>query len=383
MAIKLVSERLRFNNGKVAKNGLAIAALTNTQSLPNGRLHEREKAFLLRRAKGGYGIVTTCASHVQANGKGWEGQWGCFTEAHAKDFKGVAAACQAEGALFLVQTFHGGMRAVEELIDGPVRSCVDYEFKTRSGDRKVKGLSKAEIEELISDWVSACVHLDAAGCDGIELHGAHGYILSQFQCPELNTRGDQWGGSLENRCRLTRELVRRIRAATRPEFLVGVRLSPVPLVKGDGTKEPGWQMGVQEHIQLSKWLCEDGVDFIHISLFRPCATYVAKEHKKQADPKPLVQIFREACTKDVVVMACGDVKSGEDVRRLSDLGIDAAVTGRTAIGTPDFPRELQKNADFEVVAGYPWTDKHLASVDVSPPFVDYLKFSGLVQKSKL
>lgn len=375
MALSLASQAVRFKNGAVAKNGLAIAALTNAQSHPDGRLHKREKDFLVRRAQGGYGIITTCASHVQANGKGWEGEWGCFTDDHAEDFREVAEACQAEGSLFIVQAFHAGMRAGEKLIEGPVRSCVDYEFESRGVVRNVKGLSEDEIEELIIDWVAACVRLDLAGCDGIELHGAHGYILSQFQCPELNTREDRWGGCLENRSRLTRELTRRIRAATRPKFLVGVRLSPEALAGA-----PGWQMGVDEHLQLAQWLCNDGADFISLSLFQPCATYVTPAHAELPESKPLMQVFREACAKDVVVMACGGVKSGDDLRRLAEMNIDVAVTGKTAIGTPDFPRQLEKNPDFEVTVEQPWSSEHLASVDVSPPMVDYLTKMGLVQK---
>lgn len=186
---------ISFRNGKIAKNGLAVAALTNGQSNPDGTLHDRELTWLLRRAKGGWGIVNSAAVHVQANGKGWEGEWACFNDVHMEGYRQAAQAIQAEGSLFIVQLFHGGMRADDKLIDGPSRSSVDTFYEHRAGRRPVQGLSENEVEDLIEAFVTAAKRLEVAGVDGVEIHGAHGYVLTQFQCPTLNTRTDQWGAA--------------------------------------------------------------------------------------------------------------------------------------------------------------------------------------------
>jgi 2,4-dienoyl-CoA reductase-like NADH-dependent reductase (Old Yellow Enzyme family) len=161
----------------------------------------------------------------------------------------MSDAVHETGALMIVQVFHAGMRADDTLIPGPARSCVDTVYKHRGGTRSVIALTEEEIEQLIQDFVLAAKRVEQAGCDGIEIHGAHGYILTQFLCPELNTRTDQWGGpSLENRARLTRRVIQGIRDAVDNEkFIIGIRLSPEP-----GYETAGWMMDPDENIQVAK-----------------------------------------------------------------------------------------------------------------------------------
>lgn len=187
------------------------------------------------------------------------------------------------------------------------------------------------------------------------------------------------GGSFENRVRLTREVIRRIRAACSPSFIVGVRLSPEP----NFSDKAGWNVNPDETVELARNLCDDGSDFISVSLFKHAPTHVASTHKTRADAKPLVQVFREACPKDVIVMACGRISSAADVQALSALDVDVAVMGTAAISTPDFPMLLRNNPNYEVLTKPPFTKEFLASVDVSPPFVDMLVHMGMVQTSKL
>ena len=129
-----------------------------------------------------------------------------------------------------------------------------------------------------------------------------------------------------------------------------------------------------ENIQVAKWLAEDGADFISVSLFGHSPSHITAKHKetKGEDAKPLVQVFREELPKEVVVMCCGGIKSAADVKTLMGMGVDIAVTGQTAIGTPDFPKLCQQDPTFEVKDVPPWTPEFLASVDVSPPFVGFL-----------
>jgi 2,4-dienoyl-CoA reductase-like NADH-dependent reductase (Old Yellow Enzyme family) len=369
---------VRFKNGKKAKNAFAVAALTNGASHADGTLSDAELKWLTRRAKGGFGIIHSCATHVQKNGQGWAGEWGIFDDKHTAGWRKAANALHEHGTLFFPQIFHAGMRAEQSLIDGTAVSCVDTEYTSRKGSHAVRALNETEIEQLIEDFVAAAKRAEEAGADGVEIHGAHGYILTQFLCPTLNTRKDKWGGSLENRARLTREVTRRIRAAVSSDFVVGVRLSPEP-----GFEKAGWNMDPDENVKLAAWLCEDGVDFISVSLFAPSAAkHVTKKHAERGETKPLVQLFREACPKDVVVMACGGVNQASDVEDLKKLGIDVAVMGKTAISTPDFPRLVQENPDYEVTVFPPYTREHLASVDTSDAFISMIQAMGMLAKDE-
>lgn len=98
--------------------------------------------------------------------------------------------------------------------------------------------------------------------------------------------------------------------------------------------------------------------------------------------KPLVQLFREACPKDVVVMACGGVDQASDVENLRKLGINMAVMGKTAISTPDFPRLVQANPDYKVTVFPPYTRQHLASVDTSDAFISMIQSMGMLAKDE-
>jgi 2,4-dienoyl-CoA reductase-like NADH-dependent reductase (Old Yellow Enzyme family) len=191
------------------------------------------------------------------------------------------------------------MRADDKIIEGLVRSSIDYEYKHRNDIRLAKALTESEVEQLIEDFVAAARRLEAAGVDGIEVHAAHGFLFTQFLRPDLNNRMDKWGGSFQNRARPTREVTRRIRAVVSPNFIVGVRLSPEP-----GFEKSGWNMDADETLQLAQWLCEDGVDYIAVS---DAPTHATPRHAECGQSKPLMQIFREACPKDVIVMACGGI----------------------------------------------------------------------------
>lgn len=233
-----MDQPVRFRNGKVTKNPIAMASLTNCQSNPDGTLSDEELRWLLRRAKGGYSIINTCCVHVQPNGKGWEGELGCFSDIQIPGYQRLVREIKNvdPATLVIVQLFHAGMRADDTLFEGPARTCVDTEYHHRGKVRKCKGLSENEIEDLIDDFVRACRRCQEAGSDGVELHGAHGYILTQFLCPDLNQRTDQWGGKpLENRARPLRSVMKRAREACGDDFIIGVRLSPEP-----GFEKAGW-----------------------------------------------------------------------------------------------------------------------------------------------
>ncbi|MGZ4462377.1 MAG: oxidoreductase, partial [Gaiellaceae bacterium] len=105
--MKQLLEPVRFRNGAVARNRVALAAMTNRQSRADGSLSEAELAWLLRRADGGFGIVTTCAAHVARDGQGWPGELGIFDEALLPGLRRLAEALRATGALGFVQLYHG------------------------------------------------------------------------------------------------------------------------------------------------------------------------------------------------------------------------------------------------------------------------------------
>ena len=187
---------LPLAHGPAMKNRFMLAPLTNLQSHPDGRLSDDEFHWLTYRATGGFGLVMTCAAHVQRIGQGFPGQLGVFSDDHLPGLSRLAATIRAEGALSAVQLHHAGIRSPADLIgETPVGPSADAETGARA-------LTEGEVEALIEDFIAAAVRAERAGFDGVELHGAHGYILCAFISPETNRRTDRFGGSLENRARI-------------------------------------------------------------------------------------------------------------------------------------------------------------------------------------
>ena len=213
-------EPLAFSRGPAMKNRFMLAPLTNLQSHADGMLSEEEFHWLTLRASGGFGLVMTCASHVQAVGQGFPGQLGIYSDRHVEGLTRLAAAIRAHESLALVQLHHAGLRSPADLVGGPPVSASDDE---KTGAR---GLSTVEVEQLTADFVRAAVRAERAGFDGVQVHGAHGYVIGQFLSPASNRRSDRYGGSLENRCRLLFDILAGTREKCRPDFIGGARLSP-------------------------------------------------------------------------------------------------------------------------------------------------------------
>jgi 2,4-dienoyl-CoA reductase-like NADH-dependent reductase (Old Yellow Enzyme family) len=173
------------------KNRFMLAPLTNQQSHSDGRLSEDEFRWLSMRAAGGFALTTTAASHVQAVGQGFPGQLGVFEDEHLEGLTRLATAIKARGSISSVQLHHAGNRAPKELVGVPV--CPSDDPKTGA-----RGLTLTEVEQLSDSFVDAAKRAELAGFDGVEVHGAHGYILAQFLSSDINQRQDRYGGTLEN-----------------------------------------------------------------------------------------------------------------------------------------------------------------------------------------
>jgi 2,4-dienoyl-CoA reductase-like NADH-dependent reductase (Old Yellow Enzyme family) len=144
---------LAMRRGPAWKNRFMLAPLTNTQSHADGRLSDDEFEWLTYRAEGGFGLVMTCAAHVQRIGQGFPGQLGVFSDDHLPGLTRLAAAIKAKGAVSSVQLHHAGLRSPADLIgEAPVGPSQDAETGARA-------LSLGEVEALIEDFVAAAVPL--------------------------------------------------------------------------------------------------------------------------------------------------------------------------------------------------------------------------------
>ncbi len=344
--------------GQQVRNRMVVAAMTNKQSMPDGTLHQRELDFLEARAKGGFGIVTTCAAFVSPDGRGWEGELGVHDDAMLPGLERLAGALRAHGALSLVQLFHGGVRAPSKLTGQQPWSASEHGEAGKKGFEVPRAATQQDIERTIEAFAAAAERADKAGFDGVELHGAHGYLLSQFLGSVSNTRDDEWGGDIKARMRFVTEIFDAAKARTREGFLVGIRLSPE--IRGIG-------VDLDESLQVAGWLAERGADFIHASLW----DYRAPSRKYPQDAASLTARFRQAIALPCPLIVTGGVWSRQEALEVMEQGADLVGMGRAAIGNPAWPQEAVA-ADFEP-AKPPYSAEQLSQRALSDIFIDYMR----------
>ncbi len=315
--VKELLSPIRFRNGITAKNRVALAPMTNSQSHDDGTLGEDELRWLEMRADGGFGIVPTCAAHVTQDGQGWKGELGVWSDAHVPGLARVAASMKARGAVPMVQIFHGGLRADAKLTGERPWSASETEGGPRAA-------TDDDLTRVIAAFGDAARRAHEAGMAGVEIHGAHGYLLTQFLSATENRRTDGWGGSLENRARLLREVTRAVRAKVPASFAVGVRISPEDWGNAKG-------LDLDETLQVARWLVDDGIDFLHLSLWT-----AANRTKKRPDAHPLT-LFRAVVPDELTLVVAGKIWTRAEAESLLALGADVVALGRAAIANPDWP----------------------------------------------
>lgn len=242
--MSLITDSIQINKS-VAKSRILMPALVcfNWADEEGFETVDRAKHYG-DRARGGTGIVVVEATAISKEGRLASKELGLWQDEHIEQFERIADACQAEGTLTLVQLVHAGMQGVGD----KVYSSSAVEKK----DKVCEAMTIEHIEQVKEDFVSAAVRAYKAGLDGVEIHGAHGYLLSQFTSKEVNQREDRYGGDMEGRLRLPVEIVEAVREATSEDFIISYRF---------GVNDPTFE----EDIIFAKKLEALGVDLLDVS----------------------------------------------------------------------------------------------------------------------
>lgn len=349
--MKDLFQPLTFNCGTILKNRFMLAPLTNTQSHTDGKLSDDEYRWLIMRAQGGFGLTMTCAAHVQAIGQGFPGQLGIFSDDHLEGLSKLASGIKSENSLAVVQLHHAGMRSPEDLI-GQAPVCPSDHTDTNS-----VGLSSEGVKELIEDFICGAERAEKAGFDGVEIHGAHGYILAQFLSGSINQRQDEFGGCIENRMRPITEIIDGIRARCRPDFLLGLRLSP-----------ERFDVHLPDIVEVAKNVLSAGkIDFLDMSLWDSF-----KEPEDQAfKGRTLLSYFTELKRGNVALGIAGKLRNPKEVNQAMAADIDFVMLGRAAILHHDFPRQMKIDPNFTPIKN-PVSADHLRKEGLGEAFITYM-----------
>lgn len=340
---------LRLRRGPVLPNRLALAPMTNTQSHPDGTLSDIELAWLSARARGGFGLTMTAAAYVNRAGLAWAGQLGASCDAHLPGLERFATLVREAGSVSSVQLHHGGARA-DAAASGEQRVA-----PWSDPDDGVRALSTAEVGRVVEDFADAAARVERAGIDGVEVHGAHGYLLAQFLDVGHNTRSDAYGGDAEGRSRALFEVLDAIRASTGEGFQVGLRLSPE-------------RFGVQldEMVDLAaRVLARGDLDYVDLSLWD-----VTKHPAGAEDGPLLIEHFLDLPRHGTALGVAGKINGAADARAVLARGADLAFVGKAAIADQAFARHAVADPGY-VAPAFPVSKAHLRTQALGEPFVDY------------
>ena len=357
----LNSSNLTFLSGKQMPNRFMLAPLTNLQSHDDGTLSEDEYIWLTMRAKGGFGLTMTCAAFAEKTGKGFDGQLGAAGDGHFDGMKRLADGIKEHGSLAYTQIVHGGMRTLEKFTgERPV--C-----PSDNGETGARAMTLDEIKATEEAFINAAILSEKAGFDGMEIHGAHGYLLCQFLSAEINRREDDYGGSLENRTRIIDNIIAGIKQACDSSFSLALRLSPA-------------RFGVQidEIVAYYERLCAARtLDFIDMSLWDVFQVVDEGAYEGQR----LVDIFAQLDRHDTKLTVAGKITTGEDVKNVLDAGVDFVALGRAGILHHDWPQKFAADENFQSIPT-PVTKAHLTTEGLGPKFVSYMStWAGFVEES--
>ena len=348
-----------FKLGKntLLKNRFALAPMTTQQSNPDGTVSIDDIEWYERIAKGGTGMIISCATATSKEGIGWFNQIYAYDDSMLPGLTELAKRLKKFDTVNIIQLCHTGSRAVKKLNGGSVYSASAYPMPQIPGFVPSLELSKTQIEKVITEFADAAYRVYKAGFHGVEIHGANGYLITQFISRMSNLRNDEFGGTIENRARLATEIVKACKKRVPDNFIVGFRLT---------FENAGLETGldVDENIKVVELLKTEGIDYLHISTF---------DHKDKSIkyPKmPLIKYITERI-KGIPIIGVGMVKTMDDINNILEYGVDIIALGRISIGNPEYVNNL-KNKNSNVVY-YPYDENHLISTGISNKFLEYLK----------
>ncbi|MFE4036323.1 NADH-dependent flavin oxidoreductase [Priestia sp. YIM B13489] len=335
-------ETFTFKNGVTLKNRVVMAPMTTWSSNDDYTVSDEELTYYQKRVNG-VGLVITGCTHVQPNGIGFTNEFAAYDDKFIPSLRKLAGAAKSGGAPAILQIFHGGNKALPALTpNGEVVSSSALETEASDFAPSVlpRELSHDEILEVIHAFGETTRRAIEAGFDGVEIHGAHGFLLQNFFSPFFNRREDEWGGSLENRLRFPLAVVQEIKNvikkhASKP-FILGYRISP------DEHQTGGLRM--KDTYELINRLIEANVDYVHASL----ANVLSSKPVDSKDDKTYLELIAEHVNNRVPVIAAGSMVTANDVKTALDKGLSLAAIGHALIMNPDWIEKVQNGNEAEI-----------------------------------
>jgi len=284
-------------------------------------------------ASGGVGMIITGHMYIHPSGKAHAGMTGVYSDDFIPRLSALAQVVHENGSMVVAQINHGGMQCDPEVTQVAIApSAIDEEFL----DQPAREITLDEIDELIAAYAKAARRVKLAGFDGVQIHAAHGYLISQFLSPYINHRRDRWGGDLSGRMRFLGQVCREVRNQVGVDYPVLIKLGLMDGVPGG--------LSIDEGVQIVSKLKELGIDAIEISggIGGKNLVNVRKGIRSNVDEGyflPLVSKARLATNLPIITV--GGFRSRQKMEQvLLDGDADYISLCRPLISEPDLPNQF-------------------------------------------
>src|SRR5258707_4098457 len=337
---------LVLRSGGTLRNRIAKAAMEEAMAGSSQLPDERLISLYQRWGAGGAGLLIT--GNVMVHAEALTGPGGVVLDDRAPldPFTRWAEAGKAGGAALWMQLSHPGRQVQARMpgvVWGPSAIAVELGKHSKRFGRPV-AMTEEQIDATTKRFAAAAVLAERAGFDGVEVHAAHGYLLSQFLSPLVNKRSDHWGGSLENRARLLLDVVRAVRAGVSPSFAVAVKLNSADFQRGGFDADDARQV-----IAMLEPLGVDLVELSGGSYESPAMSGRPADARTQAREAYFLDLARDlVTTSPLPLMLTGGITRREIAEKVLAGGVALIGIGTALALTPDLPDRWREGRETDV-----------------------------------
>ncbi|HBN4886206.1 TPA: NADH-dependent flavin oxidoreductase [Escherichia coli] len=325
------------------RNRIVMAPMTTWSANPDGTISEQELEFYKRRSQN-VGLVITGCTYVTPSGIGFTHEFAAYDDRFINSLEKLAAAAKSGGAPAILQIFHAGNKAIPELVpNNDVISASASSVKSGDFMKRVvqsREMTENEIQETIRAFGDVTKRAIKAGFDGVELHGAHGFLLQNFFSPLFNQRNDRWGGDLEGRMRFPLAVLQEVKNvvyeyATK-RFAIGYRISPEESVTGG--------LRIEDTYKLLDQLISSGISYIHTSLVSINDSYPVESPN---GPRTIELILNHIAGR-VPVIAAGKIRTPSQAQEAISAGLPLVAIGKGLVINPEWVTLAESGRSHEI-----------------------------------
>ncbi|TDL94190.1 NADH-dependent flavin oxidoreductase [Macrococcus brunensis] len=331
---------LTLPNGVELRNRFVLAPLTHISSNEDGTIADREIPYMESRSKD-VGMSISAATYVTELGQAFPGQPSIAHDSDIEGLKRLAAAMKKNGAKAIVQIHHGGVQALPEYtpnsdVAGP--SAMELKSFRQEHTHTAREITEEEIEQTIKAFGAATRRSIEAGFDGVEIHGANGYIIHQFVSPHFNKRSDKWKAPFLFATEVVDEVVNTVNEYGNDDFIIGYRFSP------EEAYNPGIKMELTE--QLIKRLIEKPLHYLHASLMH----IHGDVHEGEYAGQNRIELLHKWVNGRMPLIGIGSIFTADDAINALNTGVELVAVGRELLLDHAFVGKIKEGKEDEIIS---------------------------------